>query len=166
MKDSLCNQIFNSTLIWNCRLGGYKLCSVGVDRAAVQMVLFCGHGAAVAWKNACRYDSNSARRYSCFGLFLIFHLFVYLFDISAFPWAGKTCVSFWHWALDASGKDIFSYRDSHKKLTLAGGLRTCPSWCCCCILLSFPLPAVWGDPENRQEIQEQCVWLWDNRYPV
>lgn len=47
-------------------------------------------------------------------------------------------MSFWQWALEASGEDIFSYGCSHKKLTLAGGLRTCPSWCCCCVLLSFP----------------------------
>lgn len=130
------------------------------------MVWLCGHGSAAARKNGCRYESNPALSYSCFGLFLIFPVFVSLFDISTFPGAGKSGVSFWHWALDASGKDIFSYRDSHKKLTLAGGLRTCPSWCCCCILLSFPLPAVWGDPESRQLIQEQCVQLWDHRYPV
>lgn len=166
MKDLLCNQILNSTLIWNCRLDGYKLHSVGMGCAAVQMVWLCGHGSTVAWKNGCRYKPNPALRYSCFGLFLIFHLFVSLFDISTFPGAGKSGVSFWHWARDASGKDIFSYRDSHKKLTLAGGLRTCPSWCCCYILLSFPLPAVWGDPESRQQIQEPCVQLWDHRYPV
>lgn len=98
-------------------------------------VWLCGHGSALAWKNGCRYESNPALRYSCFGLF---HLFVSLFDISAFPGAGKSGVSFWQWTLEASGKDIFSYGGSHKKLTLAGGLRTCPSWCCCFVLLSFP----------------------------
>lgn len=157
LKDSLCNQILDSTLICNCRLDGYKLRSVGTSSAAVQMVWLCGHGSAAARKKGCR--SNPALRYSCFGLFLIFRVFVSLFDVSTFPGAGKSGVSFWHWALDASGKDIFSYGDSHKKLALAGGSRTCPSWCCCCILLSFPLPAVWGDPESRQLIQEQWVQL-------
>lgn len=99
MKDSLCNQILNSTLIWNCRLDGYKLRSVGMGCAAVQMVWLCGHGSTVAWKNGCRYESNPARRYSCFGLFLIFHLFVPLFDISTFPGAGKSVCPFGigHW---------------------------------------------------------------------
>jgi len=132
---------------------------MGTGCAAVPMGWLCGHSSAVSWKNGCRYESNPALRYSGFGLFLIFHLFVSLFDISTFPGAGKSGVSFWHGALDASGTDIFSYGDSHKKLILAGGLRTCPCWCCCCILLSFPLPAVWGDPESRQQIQEQRVQL-------
>lgn len=99
---------------------------------AVLPVWLCGHSSAVACENG--YESNPALRYSCFGLF---HLFVSLLDISAFPGAGKSGVSFWQWALEASVKDIFSYGDSHKKLTLARGLRTCPSWCCCCVL-SFP----------------------------
>lgn len=139
MKDMLCNQILSSTLIQSCRVDGCELCSQSLGCAprawAVLPEWLCGHGSAVAWKNGCRYKPNPALRYSCFGLF---HLFVSLFDISAFPGAGKSDVSFWQWALEASGKDVFSYRDSHKKLTLAGGLRTCPSWCCCCVLLPFP----------------------------
>lgn len=70
MKDLLCNQILNSTLIWNRRLNGYRLRSVGTHCAAVQMVWICGHGSTVAWKNGCRYESNPALRYSCFGFFL------------------------------------------------------------------------------------------------
>lgn len=132
MEDVLCNQILSSTLIQAVGLMGTSC----APRAwAVLPEWLCGHGSAVAWKNGCRYKPNPALRYSCFGLF---RLFVSLFDISAFPGAGKSGVSFWQWALEASGKDIFSNGDSHKKLTLAGGLRTCPSWCCCCVLLSFP----------------------------
>lgn len=125
---------------------------------AVLPVWLCGHGSAVAWKNGYRYESNPALRYSCFSLS---HLFVSLFDISTFPGAGTSGVSFWQWALEASGKRFFSYGDSHKKLTLAGGLRTCPYWCILVLLLCpvFFLPAVWGDPESRQQIQEQCVQL-------
>lgn len=148
MKDLLCNQILNSTLIRNCRLDGYKLRSVGTGCAAIQMVWLCGHGSAVAWKNGCRYESNPALRYSCFGLFLNSFIYLFLSGISTFPGAGRSGVSFWHRALDASGKDIFSYRDSHKKLTLAGGLRACPSWCCCCILLVFSLASSMGRPRE------------------
>lgn len=128
MEDVLCNQILSSTLIQAVGLMGTSC----APRAwAVLPEWLCGHGSAMAWKNGCRCKPNPALRYLCFGLF---GLFVSLFDISAFPGAGKSSVSFWQWALEASGKD----GDSHKKLTLAGGLRTCPSWCCCWVLLSFP----------------------------
>ena len=153
MRGSLCNQILNSTLIWNCRLSGYRLRSTGTGCAAVQMVWLCVHGCTVAWKHECRYVSNPALRYSFFGFFLVFHLFVSLLDISIFPGAGRSAVSFWHWAPNASRKDFVSYRVSHQKLTLVGGLRTCPSWCCCSILMSFPLPAALADQESLQ-IQE------------
>lgn len=60
----------------------------------------------------------------------------------------------------------FSATETVIKSESCRGLRTCPSWCCCCILLSFPLPAVWRVLESRQQIQEQCVQPWDHRYPV
>lgn len=81
-----------------------------------QVVWLCGP------QSGCREESNPPLRQSCFSFFLIFHLFVFLCDVSAFPGAGKSNVSFWHWAPDASGKDVSSYRDSRNKLTLVRGL--------------------------------------------
>lgn len=117
---------------------------------------WCGSvGMALLWLERMDADTNLTLLWDTHALvsfFLVFHLFVSVFDIPTFLGAGKSGVSFWHWALDASGKNIFSYGDSHKKLTLAEGLRTCPSWCCCCILLSFPLPEAWGGSRSRNSV--------------
>lgn len=98
MKDLLCNQILNSTLIWNCRLDGYKLRSVGTGCAAIQMVWLCGHGSAVAWKNGCRYESNPALRYSCFGLLNLSFICFSLAFLPSQELAGVVCpFGIGHW---------------------------------------------------------------------
>lgn len=98
----------------------------------------CGSvGMALLWHGRMDADTNLTLLSDIYALVSFIYLFLSLTFLPSQELARVACpFGSGHWRV--SGKDIFGYGGSHKKLTLARGLRTCPSWCCCCALLSFP----------------------------
>lgn len=127
MEDVLCTQILSSTLMQSCRCDGYELRSQGPG---------CAASVALLWHGRMGADTNLTLLSDTHALVSFIYLFLSLTFLLSQELARVVCpFGSGHWK---PVERTFSATETVIKMTLAGGLRTCPSWCCCCVLLSFP----------------------------